>query len=360
MNHTILLHGIFYTLIASDQDFEENAFSNEAAYSIWIKIAFCVILYAIIRVILFKTSLPINISGIISQIQVIISVYLTIRFKKPGYITAFTINALQCFTSIISLFIFDNTPALFGIIFPICTIIIISIIASFDNHLNKKFEEITKINLSLALLNEKLATAHNGMEQQNELLMSYNRIIKENEKNLSYQAFFDVLTQLPNRNVLINRLDLLITSPENDNIRFAVAFIDLDDFKKVNDTLGHHIGDLLLQSVAVNLKRLIHPDDMLGRLGGDEFALIIKRPLPKEEIFTYVEGLRLSLMENIILEDHPLSVSASFGISIFPQDGATSTELLKCADTAMYKAKGYKKNGISFYTKGISLQTDFI
>jgi|GEM_PF-823084 len=344
----------------SDQYFEEKPLSREVHYSIWIKIVFCVIIYAIIRIILMKTSLPINVSGMISQIQVIISVYLTIQFKKPGYFTAFTINALQCFTSIIALFIFDNTPALFGIIFPICTIIIISIISSFENRLNKKIDEITIKNLSLALLNEKLATAHNEMEQQNELLMSYNRIIKENEKNLSYQAFFDVLTELPNRNVLINRLDLLITSPENANIRFAVAFIDLDDFKQVNDTLGHHIGDLLLQAVAIKLKRLIHPEDMLGRLGGDEFALIIKRPLTEEEIFSYIESLRLSLMENIVLENNALSVSASFGVSIYPQDGSTPTELLKCADTAMYKAKGYKKNGISFYTQGMNLQTDFI
>lgn len=326
-----------------DQNFEETPLPRESVYAVWIKLSLCVLLFASITIILINSNLAPNQPGVITQFQVMISVYLTMNFKKLGSLIAIALNAIQGLISLAALVVYSNTNALNGVIFSVCTVIIITIIESCKAHLSKKMDEILSKNQKLASLNEKLAMAHNEMEQQNELLMAYNRIIKENEKKLSYQAFFDTLTELPNRNILINRIDILITSPENENLSFAVVFMDLDDFKQVNDTLGHHIGDLLLKDVAVKLKRAIHPDDLLGRLGGDEFALIIKRPLTEAEILAYMEKLDLSLMNDIVIENKNLSVSASFGVAIYPQDGCSSTELLKCADGAMYKAKNHKK-----------------
>ncbi|KNZ43144.1 GGDEF domain-containing protein [Acetobacterium bakii] len=323
--------------------FEETTLPKESAYAVWIKLSLSVLLFASITIILIKSNLTPNQPGVITQFQVMISVYLTMNFKKLGTLIAIVINGFQGLISLTALVVYSNPNALAGVIFSVSSIIIIFIISTCMACLSKNMEEVLIKNTKLASLNEKLAMAHNEMEQQNELLMAYNRIIKENEKKLSYQAFFDTLTELPNRNVLINRMDMLITSPENENLSFGVVFMDLDNFKEVNDTLGHHIGDLLLKDVAVKLKRVIHPDDLLGRLGGDEFALIIKRPLEKEAILAYMEKLELSLMKDIVIENKELSVSASFGFAIYPQDGHSSTELLKCADGAMYKAKNHKK-----------------
>ena len=326
-----------------DQNFDETLLPRESVYAVWIKLSLCILLFASITIVLIKNNLAPNQPGVIAQFQVMISVYLAMNFKKSGSLIAIALNGIQGLISLTALVVYSHTNALTGVIFSVCTIIIVSIIASCKVSLSKNLEEVVMKNTKLASLNEKLAVAHNEMEQQNELLMSYNRIIKENEKKLSYQAFFDTLTELPNRSVLINRMDMLITSPENENLSFAVVFMDLDDFKQVNDTLGHHIGDLLLQDVAIKLKRAIHPDDLLGRLGGDEFALIIKRSLEKKEILAYMEKLELSLLKDIVIEAKSLSVSASFGVAIYPEDGCSSTELLKCADGAMYKAKNHKK-----------------
>lgn len=331
------------------QYLEDKPLTQKEIYSIWINLALGIIFYGLITIIQMIIRPSVNTCLVLAALQMIISVGLTIHLKKQGTIAAIILNIFQSLIIAETLFIYNVTQPFPRIIFPICTIIIVIIIFSFENHLCKKIKEITHTNKHLTELNEKLAIAHGEVEQQNELLMAYNRIIKENEKVLSYQAFFDTLTDLPNRNVLIDRLELLISSTEKETGNFSVVFIDLDNFKQVNDTLGHHIGDLLLQSVSVKLKKSIHPDDMLGRLGGDEFGLIIKRPLHENDIFSYIKSLRLSLMEDIVLENNVLSVSASFGVAAYPHDGCNSIELLKNADRAMYTAKEYKKTGISFF-----------
>ena len=151
--------------------------------------------------------------------------------------------------------------------------------------------------------------------------------------------------------MIIDRIDFLISLAESKKISFATVFIDLDNFKKINDSMGHHAGDLLLKAVTSKLKGLIHSKDMLGRLGGDEFAIIIQRELKEEEILEYVENLKDSLMDCFVIENTEFNTSASLGISMYPQDGKDSAELLKCADTAMYKAKEYGKNGVYFFRK---------
>lgn len=330
------------------QGVDNKVHITKNTYRQWIITAICVIFFLGIAVYQARFLATPNIGGFFVQIQVLISVFLTIYYKRLGYLTALILNFFLAFSIAFSLITQSDLASKPGILVPLITILIITIIYLFIISYHKKIDEITIKNEHLAELNEKLATAHEEMEQQNELLKAYNRIIKENEEQLSYLAFMDMLTELPNRKMIINRIDQLTTSVEEPDLRFAVAFIDLDDFKQVNDTMGHHIGDLLLRVVAQKLSKAIHPDDILGRLGGDEFALIIKTPLKKEEISTYIEGLRRMLIEDILIEDQPFSVHASFGVSLYPRDGRTSAELLKSADNAMYKAKAHKKIGIEF------------
>ncbi|WP_303869869.1 bifunctional diguanylate cyclase/phosphodiesterase [Acetobacterium wieringae] len=317
--------------------FDNEAYLSGNAIIQWITGTLCIAFFILLGFLDSQLKTVADIGVILSQVQVFISIFLTIRIKKWGYVLSVLLNLLLILSVSLSGF---NQPGIHGkpmVIVPISTIFIISIIYLFIVNYHRKIDEIT-------VKNQKMA-------EQNDLLTAYNQIIKSNEEKLSRMAFIDMLTELPNRKMLINRIDQLITSIEEPDLHFALAFIDLDDFKQVNDTLGHHVGDLLLQGVSAKLKDAIHDDDMLGRLGGDEFALIIKRPLTDAALFSYIENLRQQLIDDLIIENRPLPVRASFGLSRYPEDGSTSAELLKSADHAMYQAKTHKTAGIEFFNQ---------
>lgn len=323
----------------------------EKTYISVIKIIVCILLYVSIILIQSHSQSSESIKGIVSQFQVMISVYLVVSVVKKGYVIAVILNIIQIILVTKNVIINGYTNAAPGIVVPVGSIITITIIYLFSRRLKQKFEEINDQKEDLITLYEELAATEEELSQQNKQLLIYNRSMKEKEEKLNYLAFFDILTELPNRKMIINRLDILISLSMKKQMRFALAFIDLDNFKRINDSMGHHAGDLLLQEVAVRLKTVIHQDDMLGRLGGDEFALIIQRQLTQEEILTYVESLRDVLFDKFYIDKTELCVSASFGISVFPQDGNNSTDLLKCSDTAMYKVKEDGKNGVHFFNK---------
>jgi diguanylate cyclase (GGDEF)-like protein len=316
----------------------------------WINIAASIFLY--ITTIYFQAKIKTQIvNGIISQIQVMISVYIVLSNVKIGYTIAVIINIAESLLVALEVFVYGDIAAAPGMIVPIATMITVTIIFMFSRRLNIKLKETKKQKEELAELYEELSSAEEELNRQNKQLHLYNQEMKENEKKLNQLAFFDELTELPNRKMIINRLDFLINISTKKKLKFAVAFIDLDNFKKVNDSMGHSAGDLLLQKVTSKLKSIIHPEDMLARIGGDEFALIIEQQLDEKGMLKYVESLRTALSDTITIEKNEFSISASFGISIYPQDGSNSMELLKCADTAMYKVKGNEKNGIKLFDR---------
>lgn len=310
----------------------------------------CLLIYIFILVVETR-SVSDTVTGILAQFQVMISVYLVVSAVKNGYIIGVSINVIQFLLVAINVFSRGNVRSAPGMILPICTIITITIIYVFSRRLNQKYEEIKEQKEELVTLYEELAVTEGELFNQNKQLLEYNQDMKENEEKLNYLAFFDVLTELPNRKMIINRLDILITLSMEKKMKFAMIFIDLDNFKRINDSMGHHAGDLLLQEVALRLKAAIHSDDMLGRLGGDEFALIIQRQLEEDEILEYLEKLRKEILKKFFIESTELTISASFGISVYPRDGDNSTDLLKCSDTAMYKVKEDGKNGVQFFNK---------
>jgi diguanylate cyclase (GGDEF)-like protein len=316
-----------------------------------IKIIICVILYASLIFFQKKIQSSDSILGVLAQVQVLISVFLVVSTSKNGYVTALFLNIIQSFIVTFQVLVYGKIGTTPGIFVPLCTIVSVSIIYIYSRRLNNKFIEINMQKEELITLYEELAATEDELCQQNKQLLEYNKSMKENEEKLNHLAYFDVLTELPNRKMIIDRLDFLISLSIKQEMKFAMAFIDLDNFKRVNDSLGHQAGDLLLQEVAKRLKIVIHPDDMLGRLGGDEFALIIQRELKEEEILVYIENLRHILLDKFYISNTELIISASFGISIYPQDGENSIDLLKCSDTAMYKAKDDGKNGIQFFNK---------
>ena len=173
---------------------------------------------------------------------------------------------------------------------------------------------------------------------------------KQDEERILYQANYDSLTGLPNRSLFIDRLNQSIAGMSRSGKKIALLFIDLDGFKLVNDTLGHDIGDLLLKEAAVRLGACIRTGDTVARLGGDEFTIVMPN-LEDPKDATIVAQRSLEALEMVFnIGGHETFVSASIGITVFPDDASDSTGLLKNADAAMYRAKDQGKANYQYFT----------
>ena len=176
------------------------------------------------------------------------------------------------------------------------------------------------------------------------------------EETINFQAYHDLLTKLPNRALLRDRLSLAISQAKREDEKLAVMFLDLDRFKNINDSLGHMIGDELLQMVSMRLKECIRAADTLARFGGDEFTLMLpKLHNGREDASKLAEKITNTLKQPFIVDGHELYVSASIGIALYPQDGTNIETLIKHADVAMYHVKGQGKNGYQFYSNEMNV-----
>jgi diguanylate cyclase (GGDEF)-like protein/PAS domain S-box-containing protein len=174
--------------------------------------------------------------------------------------------------------------------------------------------------------------------------------IKQSHAKLEYMAHHDPLTGLPNRSLLLDRLGHSLGRAMREWQQVAVIFIDLDNFKDVNDTLGHEVGDTLLREVAERMKALLRNEDTVARLGGDEFTVILVDIDAPRAALNVAQKLLQLVAKPVQAGGHARHVSASIGISVFPLDGKDVPTLLKNADTAMYSAKAAGRNGYRFYT----------
>ena len=164
------------------------------------------------------------------------------------------------------------------------------------------------------------------------------RRVSHQGRQLALQANFDVLTLLPNRLMLLDRLTQKITGVGADKTTFAVMLLDLDRFKEVNDTLGHECGDVLLKEVGRRLMETVRHEDFVARLGGDEYVVVLD-DLSCQEVTQIAEKLIAALEQPFHIEQQSVDISASFGITIFPEHGRSPSALLREADIAMYVAK---------------------
>lgn len=175
------------------------------------------------------------------------------------------------------------------------------------------------------------------------------------EERLNYLAYHDALTGLPNRLLFNDRLSQAITRAEIHKELVGIMLLDLDNFKDVNDNLGHDIGDLLLQATAERLKSCLKPGDTVGRLSGDEFTFIIQDIITVQEIENAAQKIMNAFLQPFVIDYHTLHITSSMGITAYPIDGAKIDTLLKNADIAMYRAKNMGKNNYQFFEHSMNI-----
>jgi diguanylate cyclase (GGDEF)-like protein/PAS domain S-box-containing protein len=179
---------------------------------------------------------------------------------------------------------------------------------------------------------------------------------KLSSERIYHLAHYDILTDLANRQNFNDRLNLALRQAERSGRQLAILFLDLDDFKKVNDTLGHHAGDLLLQEVAQRLLGCVRNTDPVARLGGDEFAIMLEDIDQPDHVERVVQKIIPAISAPLELEGMTVCVGVSIGISIYPGDGGDIGSLCKNADMAMYRAKAMGKNRCQFFDVAMAIE----
>ncbi|HET6720472.1 MAG TPA: EAL domain-containing protein [Rhodocyclaceae bacterium] len=179
---------------------------------------------------------------------------------------------------------------------------------------------------------------------------------KHAESQIRFLAEHDALTELPNRVLMIDRLEQMIQKAVRNQTMLAVLFLDLDHFKNINDTLGHAVGDELLRQVALRISAALRLSDTLSRTGGDEFIILLPDLHAVADSARVTEAILERMSQPFALSDHDIVVSASIGIAIFPNDGDTPQRLVQCADMAMYHSKESGRNNYHFYTDDMNVR----
>jgi|GEM_PF-3759548 len=210
-------------------------------------------------------------------------------------------------------------------------------------NLNEGLEQRVRLRTGeLELANQKLATE---MEER-----------KAAEKQVQFLAYYDPLTGLPNRTLLRDRMTIALASARRRGERVALLFLDLDNFKNINDSLGHTAGDFLLTEVAKRLKKSTREQDTVARLGGDEFIVVLTGVKETADVSITAERIVNEIAKGFVIRESQLTVTCSLGISLFPDHGSDVDALVKNADVAMYSAKENGRNGLQFFTQEMNAQ----
>jgi diguanylate cyclase (GGDEF)-like protein len=230
-----------------------------------------------------------------------------------------------------------------------------SIVGDFENRK-------TQMDVDHQLLSMKVVERTSQLSERNEELSRAVREVTESKDRLHKLAYYDSLTSLPNRRLFTEKLDVLLRLAKRNKETLGLLFLDLDNFKRINDSLGHSAGDLLLREIAKRLSRCIRDSDVLGhfvepdsaidvsRLGGDEFTVVLNQLSDPESAGIVAKRILEVLREPAMIEGHEIVVTPSIGIALAPGDADTVEGLLKAADTAMYHAKGTGKNSYALYS----------
>jgi len=191
---------------------------------------------------------------------------------------------------------------------------------------------------------KEIDTLIQALNNSSAKLKAQKRLIHKKTKMLERLASLDSLTQIPNRSIFVDRLEHSIKNAKRTKTELLVIFIDLNDFKPVNDGFGHQVGDKLLQQFALRLQSCIRESDSLARYGGDEFIILLTNVSNELQVSEIVDNLRRSVTRDYNIAGKKITISVSIGLASYPSDGLNSADLLNFSDQNMYKEKRQHKN----------------
>ena len=218
---------------------------------------------------------------------------------------------------------------------------------AFDNY--EVQHDFKTIGRRIMLLNARQIERRKGKPRIILLAIEDITVRKEMEQEIHRLAYHDPLTNLPNRMLLTDRLNMAKNLTDRNRKKLALMMLDLDKFKEINDTLGHHIGDQLLQVVAEKLTGILRKEDTVARFGGDEFVLVLPEQKDVQTALKVARKIINTFRNAVALEGHKIIINSSIGISIYPDHGEHVDTILKNADSAMYRAKQAGRNKYYLY-----------
>jgi diguanylate cyclase (GGDEF)-like protein/PAS domain S-box-containing protein len=221
--------------------------------------------------------------------------------------------------------------------------------ASFDNY--EVEHDFATIGRRIMLLNARQIERRRGKARIILLAIEDITTRREMEQEIKRLAYHDPLTSLPNRMLLTDRLSMAKIQSDRNRKKLALMMLDLDRFKEINDTLGHHIGDLLLQVVAEKLTGLLRKEDTVARFGGDEFVLVLPEQKDVQTALEVARKIINTFRNAVVIEGHTLIITGSIGISLYPDHGRNIDTIMKNADRAMYRAKQAGRNQYHLYNE---------
>jgi diguanylate cyclase (GGDEF)-like protein/PAS domain S-box-containing protein len=229
-----------------------------------------------------------------------------------------------------------------------------------EDSLKRIYGNGVSIRMEYRYLNEKAtpvwvevnATSIAGEREMDHVVLT-GRIISERkqlQEQLIYQAYHDSLTGLPNRRLLEQELKAAIEKAEAYTGKLALLFLDCDNFKEINDTYGHDIGDELLAELSQRLVACVRSEDIVARMGGDEFVILLNQVEDQEHIMMVANRIQKSLQQPYLLDNREIEATSSIGISIYPENGTSTKELFRKADQALYHVKNNGRNDYQLYS----------
>ncbi|MDD3660746.1 MAG: EAL domain-containing protein [Lachnospiraceae bacterium] len=260
--------------------------------------------------------------GVITQVQILVSVYIVLKLNKEGYITALVLNTYSLFMAVFFLIRSRTVDSLPGVISYIAVMIIITLIMEFKNqvfHYLKKIED-QKIDLEIS------------------------------KQKLYDLAYYDPVTRLANMKLYIEELKESIKEAGQENRHIAVVCIDLDSFKTINDTMGYYAGNDVLSEFADRFIRVLNDNALVSRSGGDEYFILLRDMETVEELKAAVKDLMCIFNRSVKINGIDFHITGSVGVSVFPYDGEEADQLIKNANLAMFEAKNNGKNKVIFCT----------
>ena len=268
-----------------------------------------------------------SIQGVLAQLQVLLSIIMVLTNRKRGLIVATACNLFNSFYLLFFAVIKSGGKSVPpGIIISLVTVAIAAILYAF----------LAK--------NEKM---HKELSDSYQEAIETNRIIQEKDEVLQYLAYYDRLTQMPNRQMFMENLEENIASGSECH----VIYVDLDDFRRINDNYGHTTGDELLVAYAKKIESLCGDDAFAAKIGGDEFGIILGSGLTADDVYVFVTRMSEIFDSPVDIRGEVFTTTASFGAASFPQDARSAEDLFRCAETAMFSAKTGGKNQLCFYRR---------